>query len=261
MAVPLSAVMEYMSAELLELSGNKSRDRQSDINSINIADIENAVRDDEELARTFESFSSRYVISLSEQDNSDSKTMHQSKAVAQFVFSTTQSTLMESSCVSFLETFLVEAACACASQKLSSMKVKQLIKQLTSLCSGEAFKSFPRSSHCFPMIAALELVSLCGDEAVVPFTADHNLTRLRLRLSSHVHAICEISDTRRYSTPPALHRVEVTLLLLLIHVLQCCIVFVPHCQDDGWVVHKQIPKVSKMLYSSTLLPVVTVRAV
>jgi hypothetical protein len=103
MAVPLSAVMEYMSSELLELSGNKSSDRQSDINSINIADIENAVRDDEELARTFESFSSRYVISLSEQDNSDSKTMHQSKAVAQFVFSTTQSTFLDGDSVVFEE--------------------------------------------------------------------------------------------------------------------------------------------------------------
>jgi centrosomal protein CEP164 len=87
--------MEYISAELLERSGNERRDRQPDINSINIADIENAVRDDEELARTFESFSSRYVISLSEQDNFDSKTMHQSKAVAQFDFSTTQSAFLE----------------------------------------------------------------------------------------------------------------------------------------------------------------------
>jgi hypothetical protein len=255
----LSAVLEYLSAELLELGGNKSRDRQSD--TINVADIEAAVRDDEELACSFESFSSRYVISVLEHDNSDSKTMHQSKAVAQFIFSTTQSSLLEGSCVSFMETFLVEAACACASQKLSLMRVNLLIEQLTLLCSGEAFKSFHRSSHCFPMIAALELVSLCGGKAVVPFASDHNLTHLRLRLSSHVHIVCEISDARRYSTPHALHRVEVALLLVLIHVLQCCVVFVPHCKDDGWVVYRQIQKVSKLLYSSTSLPVVTVRAV
>jgi hypothetical protein len=194
MAVPFAAVLEYLSAELLELSGNKCRDRHSE--AINVADIEKCVNDDEELTKTFEAFSSRYVISVLDSGASDSETI-QSKAVAQFAFSATQSTSPDGSCVSFLETFLIEAACACASKQLSAIKAKQLIKELTLLCSGEAFQSLPRSSHCILMITTLELVSLYGSEAVVPFAADHHLTQLRLRLSSCVHAVCDISDTRR----------------------------------------------------------------
>jgi hypothetical protein len=67
------------------------------------------------------------------------------------------------SCVSFLEAFVVEAAHACASQTLSPAKAK-----LTSLCSGDAFQSSPRSTHCSLMIAALELVSLCGSKNRCP---------------------------------------------------------------------------------------------
>ena len=196
MAVPFSAVLEYLSAELLELGGNVCRDRQSE--TINIADIEMCVENDEELAKTFEAFSARHVISIVDSDHSvDSKTLHRSAAVAQFVFRATQSSSLDGSCVSFLETFLVEAACACASQTLPSTKVKQLIKQLSHLCSGDAFQSFPRSKHCSLRIAALELVYLCGSQAVVALAADHCLAPLHMRLSSCVRAVCEISDTRR----------------------------------------------------------------
>ena len=196
MAVPLCAVLEYLSAELLELGGNVCRDRQSE--TINIADVEMCVENDEELAKTFEAFSARHVISIVDSDHSvDCKTLHRSAAVAQFVFRATQSSSLDGSCVSFLETFLVEAACACASQTLPSTKVKQLIKQLSSLCSGDAFQCFPRSKHCSLMIAALELVYLCGSQSVVALAADHCLAPLHLRLSSCVRAVCDISDTRR----------------------------------------------------------------
>ena len=196
MAVPMSAVLEYLSAELLELSGNVCRDRQAE--AINVADIEACVRNDAELAKTFETFSARHVISILQSDDSDSETVRRSAAVAQFVIKAAASALpQQHSCVSFLEAFVVEAAHACASQTLSPAKVKQLITQLTSLCSGDAFQSFPRSTHCSLMIAALELVSLCGSQAVVPLAADHNLAHLRLRLSSCVRVVCDISDTRR----------------------------------------------------------------
>ena len=191
----MSAVLEYLSAELLELSGNVCRDRQAE--AISVADIEACVRNDAELAKTFETFSARHVISILQSDDSDSETVRRSAAVAQFVIKAAASALPQHSCVSFLEAFVVEAAHACASQTLSPAKVKQLITQLTSLCSGDAFQSFPRSTHCSLMIAALELVSLCGSQAVVPLAADHNLAHLRLRLSSCVRAVCDISDIRR----------------------------------------------------------------
>ena len=67
MAVPLCAVLEYLSAELLELGGNVCRDRQSE--TINIADIEMCVENDEELAKTFEAFSARHVAATLDRDD------------------------------------------------------------------------------------------------------------------------------------------------------------------------------------------------
>lgn len=251
MAVPFSAVLEYLSAELLELSGNHCRDRRQEVRAINVADIEECVRLDDELAKTFETFSSRQAISVSMWDDSESKAILQSEAVAQFVFRATESSPLEgssdaqtapaewttppcSSCISYLEAFLVEATCACASQTLSPMKVKQLIKQLTSLFSSEASNGtkrrgcskksrgdvvvlgadnvFDRKPPKFVvqqdknpynqesvslMIAALQLVSLCGAEVVIPFGARQGLSHLSLRLSPFVHGVCEISDARR----------------------------------------------------------------
>ena len=231
MAVPFSAVLEYLSAELLELSGNQSRGRRAEECIINVTDIEECVRQDDELAKTFERFSSRHVIPISNWDDSDSKEILQSEAVALFVFRATESSSLEASCMSYLETFLVEAACACASQTLSPMKVKHIIKQLTLLYSSQAPNStkalggskkggvvlgadddferelpklfqqqdknpYNRESVSFT-IAALQLVSLCGAEAVIPLAADQGLAHLSLRLSPFVHGVCEISDTRR----------------------------------------------------------------
>jgi hypothetical protein len=105
--------------------------------------------------------------------------------------------LPEGSSIFFLETFLVEAACACASQKLSSSNVKLLVKHLTSLCSDEKFQYFKWNSLCALLISALEWVSVFGSEVVVPFAADHHLTHLRLRLSSSIRTVCQISDIRR----------------------------------------------------------------
>jgi hypothetical protein len=234
MAVPFAAVLEYLSAELLELSGNHSRVRRHETLTINIADIEECLRRDDELHATFETFSARDAIPISKLDDSDSKATLQSEAVAQFVFRATESSLLEGPCVSYLETFLIEAVCACASQTLSPTKVKYLIKQLTSLYSSEAnsgtrTRGVPKKSrgdgavvgggadddveeppkifvhqhkNCNPesvsvMIAVLQLVSFCGAEAVIPFAADRGLTRLCLRLSPFVHGVYEISDSRR----------------------------------------------------------------
>jgi hypothetical protein len=234
MAVPFSAVLEYLSAELLELSGNRCSERRQDVHTINVADIEECVRLDDELAKTFETFSSRHAISISMWDDSDSKAILQSEAVAQFVFIATESSSLEGSCISYLEAFLVEATCACASQTLSPMKVKHLIKQLTSLYCSEARNStktrggskksrddgvvlgaddvFERKPPKFfvqqdknpynresvsLMIAALQLVSFCGAEAVIPFAVGQGLAHLSLRLSPFIHGVCEISDTRR----------------------------------------------------------------
>jgi hypothetical protein len=47
------------------------------------------------------------------------------------------------------------------------------------------------------MISVLQLVSLCGAEAVIPLAADRGLTHLCLRLSPFVHGVYEISDSRR----------------------------------------------------------------
>jgi hypothetical protein len=186
------------------------------------------LRQDDELHATFETFSARYA----KLDDSDSKAILQSEAVAQFVFRATESSLIEGPCVSYLETFLVEVVCACASQTLSPTKVKYLIKQLTSLYSSKAHggtrtrgvakksrgdgavvgadddveelaKIFVHQhKNCNPesvsvMIAVLQLVSFCGAEAVIPFAADRGLTRLCLRLSPFVHGVYEISDSRR----------------------------------------------------------------
>ena len=263
MAVPFSAVLEYLSAELLELSGNHSRVRRQERVTINIADIEECLRQDDELHATFETFSARDAIPISKLDDSDSKEILQSEVVAQFVFRATESSLL-GPCVSYLETFLVEAVCACASQTLSPTKVKYLIKQLTSLYSSKAHggttarglakksrgdgavvgadddekvakvklgkdkgsvKTLPSTlvasgassvsfveeppktfvhqhKNCNPesvsvMISVLQLVSLCGAEAVIPLAADRGLTHLCLRLSPFVHGVYEISDSRR----------------------------------------------------------------
>ena len=67
MAVPLCAVLEYLTAELLELGGDVCRDRQSE--TINIADIEMCVENDEELAKTFEAFSARHVAATLDRDD------------------------------------------------------------------------------------------------------------------------------------------------------------------------------------------------
>jgi hypothetical protein len=233
MAVPFAAVLEYLSAELLELSGNHCRVRRHETLTINIADIEECLRRDDELHATFETFSARDAIPISKLDDYDSKATLQSEVVAQFVFRATESSLLEGPCVSYLETFLIEAVCACASQTLSPTKVKYLIKQLTSLYSSEAHggtrtRGVAKKSRgdgavvggadddveeppkffvlqhkngnpdsVSVMIAILQLVSLCGAEAVIPFAADRGLTRLCLRLSPFVHGVYEISDSRR----------------------------------------------------------------
>ena len=67
MAVPLCAVLEYLTAELLELGGNVCRDRGT--RAINIADIERSVENDEELAKTFEAFSARHVAATLDRDD------------------------------------------------------------------------------------------------------------------------------------------------------------------------------------------------
>jgi hypothetical protein len=196
MVVPLSAALEYLAAEILELSGNQCRDRHSS-RVIIVADVKKCVRDDFELNRTFELFSYRCFKTFSGSCDLDPKTMLQSKAVVQFVFKMTESASLVDPCPSFLDTFLVEAACACASQTLSSIKAEHLISQLRSFCSGAALQSPSHRPHCSLILPVLELVSLCGSAAVVPFAADHHLMQLRLRLSSHVGTVCVISDTRR----------------------------------------------------------------
>jgi hypothetical protein len=197
MAVPLSAALEYLCAELLELSGNACSCVFRHESAIKVVDIEVCVKEDEELAETFRSFSAHDVISFVDVDDPDLETIRRSKVVAEFVFGAAKTSSQDGPSFSFLETFLVEAACACASQTLSCTKVKALVKQLTSLCSDAAFQSFAQSSHCSLLIAALEWVSVCGSEVVVPFAADRDLAHLRLRLSSCVRALCQISDTRR----------------------------------------------------------------
>jgi hypothetical protein len=49
MLVSLAAVGEYMTAEVVELSGNSARDRGSEV--INVTDLHRSVRNDAELVR------------------------------------------------------------------------------------------------------------------------------------------------------------------------------------------------------------------
>jgi uncharacterized membrane protein len=60
---------------------------------------------------------------------------------------------------------------------------------------------------------------------------------------------------------PLCHEVEGALFLLLMNVLQCGAVFVSHSKDDVWVVYQQISKMSRLLDSSAVPPVVCVWAI